>query len=119
MADYARVLFGISIRQACAWFNISRMMFYYERKSADDSDVIDKLTELADRYPRYGFHKLFIIIRREDHVWNHKRVYRVYCEMKLNMRRKFKKWRDCKSNCVNISNSYNADRSIYEEERKA
>jgi len=66
-------------------------MFYYERKPADDGEVIDKLAELAQRYPRYGFHKLFAIIRREGYGWNHKRVYRVYCEMKLNMRRKFKK----------------------------
>jgi putative transposase len=91
LADHARELFGISIRQACSWFDISRTMFYYERKPVDDSEVIDKLTALAKRYPRYGFHKLFAVIRREGHLWNHKRVYRVYCEMKLNMRRKFKK----------------------------
>jgi len=66
-------------------------MFYYERKPVDDNEVIDKLAKLAERYPRYGFHKLFAIIRREGYGWNHKRVYRVYCEMKLNMRRKFKK----------------------------
>jgi putative transposase len=66
-------------------------MFYYERKPVDDSAVIDKLTELAERYPRYGFHKLFVIIRRDGHKWNHKRVYRVYCEMKLNICRRFKK----------------------------
>jgi len=66
-------------------------MFYYERKPVDDGEVIDKLAELAQRYPRYGFHKMFAIIRREGYGWNHKRVYRVYCEMKLNMRRKFKK----------------------------
>ena len=86
MADHARELFGISIRQACAWFSISTAMFYYERKPVDDGEVIDKLTELAERYPRYGFHKLFAIIRREGYGWNLKRVYRAYCEMKLNMR---------------------------------
>jgi len=91
LADHARELFGISIRQACTWFNISKTMFYYERKPVDDGEVIDKLAELAQRYPRYGFHKMFAIIRREGYGWNHKRVYRVYCEMKLNMRRKFKK----------------------------
>jgi len=66
-------------------------MFYYERKPVDDSAIIDKLAGLAERYPRYGFQKLFVIIRRDGHEWNHKRVYRVYCEMKLNIRRRFKK----------------------------
>lgn len=58
LADHARELFGISIRQACAWFNISKAMFYYERKPVNDGEVIDKLAELAERYPRYGFHNI-------------------------------------------------------------
>jgi len=49
-------------------------MYYYERKPVDDNEVINKLTALAERYPRYGFHKLFVVIRREGHLWNHKRV---------------------------------------------
>lgn len=66
-------------------------MFHYQRQSKDDSEVIDTLTKLVEQYPRYGFGKLFAIIRREGHPWNHKRVYRVYCEMKLNIKRKYKK----------------------------
>ena len=49
------------------------------------------LVSLADRYPRYGFGKLFRLLRRQGHGWNHKRVYRVYCALKLNLRRKGKK----------------------------
>lgn len=50
-----------------------------------------KLQEAAERYPAYGFSKLFKILRRWGHPWNHKRVYRVYCALKLNLRRKGKK----------------------------
>ena len=44
-----------------------------------------------ERYPAYGFGKLFKILRRWDHSWNHKRVHRIYCELRLNKRRRGKK----------------------------
>ena len=50
------------------------------------------LQEAVERYPAYGFSKLFKILRRwGGHSWNHKRVYRVYCELNLNKRRRGKK----------------------------
>lgn len=49
------------------------------------------MLKLSERYPRYGFGKLFPIIRRHGFKWNHKRVHRVYCTLKLNMRRKGKR----------------------------
>lgn len=66
-------------------------MFHYERQPKDDREVIDTLTNLVKQYPHYGFGKLFALVRRAGHPWNHKRVYRVYGEMKLNMQRKHKK----------------------------
>ncbi len=49
------------------------------------------LQELADRYLRYGFKKMYQKMRQQGCNWNHKRVYRVYCDMQLNLRRKPKK----------------------------
>jgi hypothetical protein len=34
--------------------------------------VIQRLTEVAERYPRYGFKKLVQVLRRQGYVWNHK-----------------------------------------------
>ncbi len=48
------------------------------------------IRQAAERYPRYGFKKLFQVLRRQGHVWNHKRVHRIYCLLKLNFRRKGK-----------------------------
>lgn len=63
----------------------------YVAKRPDDTEVMDRLAELATRHPRYGFRKLYVLLRKAGHRWNHKRVWRVYCEMKLNIRRRFKK----------------------------
>ncbi|KYP00562.1 transposase [Yersinia pestis] len=45
---------------------------------------------MVERYPRDGFFKVFQILRRWGYVWNHKRVHRIYCLLKLNIRRKGK-----------------------------
>lgn len=45
---------------------------------------------MAERYPRYGFPKLFQVLRRQGYPWNHKRIHRIYCLLKLNFRRKGK-----------------------------
>ena len=50
-----------------------------------------RLQEAVERYPAYGFSKLFKILRRWGHGWNHKRVYRLYCALNLNKRRRGKK----------------------------
>ena len=66
-------------------------MFLYKPTPRDDSLVITTLLELAERYPRYGFAKYFAVLRREGYTWNHKRVYRIYRQLQLNMRRKEKR----------------------------
>ena len=63
----------------------------YQCKRPDDGPIIEALTELAERHPRFGFRKLFVLLRKAGHPWNHKRVWRVYCDMKLNIRRRFKR----------------------------
>ena len=59
-------------------------MYFYQPDTRRDEPVIHALTELAERYPRYGFKKLFQLLRRQGNTWNHKRVHRIYCLLKLN-----------------------------------
>jgi putative transposase len=53
--------------------------------------VIDVLHALVERHPRHGFWKCFRRIRRRGLVWNHKRVHRVYCDLRLNLPRRTKR----------------------------
>ena len=53
--------------------------------------MIGVLQLAVERYPAHGFGKLFKIIRRWGHDFNHKRVHRIYCALGLNKRRRGKK----------------------------
>ncbi|ECP9597583.1 transposase, partial [Salmonella enterica subsp. enterica] len=77
--------FGLSIRQDCRSLNLS-----YRPDTTRDEPVIVALQAVAERYPRYGFPKLFQVLRRQGYPWNHKRIHRIYCLLKLNVRRKGK-----------------------------
>jgi len=72
--------------------SLNRAGFRYRAKKPNDSEIQEQLDKLADRKPRWGFKKMYAFMRNQQGVsWNHKRVYRVYCEMKLNLRVKPKK----------------------------
>jgi putative transposase len=84
---------GLSIRRACASVGLARAAWY--RPPVDwrerDRPIIEALSALSEKKPGLGFWKLFARLRRQGHRWNHKRVYRVYCALKLNLRRRAKK----------------------------
>jgi putative transposase len=66
-------------------------VYRYTPKRGDDTPLIDALLALVERHPRWGFPKLRKRLRKLGHDWNHKRIYRVYLELRLNMRRKHKR----------------------------
>lgn len=71
--------------------DISRVAYYWKSELKDDSEVVSVLKTFAKKFPKYGFWQLFKRIRRAGNTWNHKRVYRVYKTLGLNLRRKVKK----------------------------
>ena len=91
MVDYTREEHGLSIRKACDAIRISRSVYYYQPDASKDDAVIAEVQTVVERYPAYGFSKVFTKVRRAGNPWNHKRVYRVYCALNLNLRRKGKK----------------------------
>jgi len=83
---------NLSIRQACRIVNIPRSTYQYNIKNKDgDIQIIQLLGELVEKHPSIGFWKCYHRLRRQGYQWNHKRVYRVYTQMKLNIRRRAKK----------------------------
>jgi putative transposase len=78
------------VGRVCRVLGISKTAYYY-KSCRDDSEVIDKLRDYAEKMPTRGFGEYRKLIRKEGIKWNHKRIKRVYDLMKLNLRRKHKR----------------------------
>jgi putative transposase len=82
---------GVSQRQACKTLSVPRSTFQYQPKPKNDMPVIQALEELVAKHPAIGFWQSHYRLRRKGHPWNHKKIYRIYSAMGLNIRRRHKK----------------------------
>jgi putative transposase len=89
--DFIKTKYEMSERWACETVEISRTVYRYEPLPKRDFEIGNELQKLAGNHPEMGFRKFFGMLRRTGKPWNHKRVYRVYCSLKLNKRRKHKR----------------------------
>jgi putative transposase len=83
----------LSVRRACSAVGLSRSAWYRPRvvRLTKDKEVIDALQGVVEEHNRWGFWKCYDRIRLDGRGWNHKRLYRVYRELGLHMRRKTKR----------------------------
>ena len=83
----------LSIEKICTLFRISETCFRYKAKLGQENQVIaDWLVRLTSTYRNWGFGLCFLYLRNvKGFCWNHKRVYRIYRELELNLRIKPKK----------------------------
>lgn len=80
--------YALSVRQACEFLGISLSCFYYKPKLSDENEVIaDWLIRLTTAHRRWGFGLCYLYLRNiKGFKWDHKRVYRIYRELELNLR---------------------------------
>jgi len=91
----ARDQAGLSERHACGLIGMHRGSWRYQPRESDDAALREWLRELAAERVRFGYRRLWAMLRREKNadgtrrwVVNHKRVHRIYREEGLAMRRK-------------------------------
>jgi putative transposase len=93
MAMKAVVQHVVSVALACRAFQVSETCYRYSRVLSDENaEIADWLERLAANKRTWGFGLCFLYLRNvQGYGWNHKRVYRIYCELELNLRIKPKK----------------------------
>jgi putative transposase len=84
---------SVSIRLACELFTVSETCYRYEAKrNAENERIADWLIRLTDNQRNWGFGLCYLYLRNvKGFPWNHKRVYRIYRELELNLRIKPKR----------------------------
>jgi putative transposase len=90
--DVAHVVatLDISERRVCGLLGIAVSNFRYH-SVRNDKDLRTRLVELARDNPRYGYRRLHILLADDGAVINHKRVWRVYREAGLAVKRRKRK----------------------------
>ena len=79
---------GLSQRRACRLVGIGHSTLRYQRRRASDEAVRQRLRELAAQRRRFGYRRLGWLLAREGQAMNHKKVYRLYREERLMVRRR-------------------------------
>ena len=80
---------GLSRRRACALLSVARSTLGYQsRLVARDAPALTVMRALASQYPRYGYRRIRIFLRRDGHQMSFGRAYRLWRAAKLQVPRK-------------------------------
>jgi putative transposase len=88
---FAKEKFGLSERRACELNDMDRSSYRYEPGEDRDTELRTRLTELARQKPRFGYRRLGVLLERSGEAVNHKRLFRIYQEAGLAVRRRERK----------------------------
>ncbi|MCL9998660.1 MAG: IS3 family transposase [Erythrobacter sp.] len=84
---------GVSIRRACRVLPFDTSSYHYQSRRTDPAFLKKRIKEICETHVRYGYRRVYHILRREGWVVNAKKVYRLYKELGLQLRNKTPKRR--------------------------
>jgi putative transposase len=87
-AAHLQSVYEMSERRACRVLGVDGTSVRYQATRPDDGALRDRLKALAQERRRFGYRRLHVMLRREGHAVNKKRVQRIYREEKLTVRRR-------------------------------
>jgi putative transposase len=85
---HLRTAYEMSERWACCIMGCDRASVRYQAKRPDDAPLSERLRALAHERRRFGYRRLHVLLRREGYGVNRKRIYRLYREERLMVRKR-------------------------------
>jgi putative transposase len=84
--------YQVSCRRACALARICPNTWYYKSQARDAAALRMRIREIAQARPRFGYVRIWIMLRREGWPANKKRIHRLYrlegLQVRMRARRK-------------------------------
>lgn len=100
--------YAVGLTRSCRLLNISRSSYGYQSSLRDDEPLRTAIRTKAAERKRWGYRRLQTLLERDGQFANHKRIYRIYCEEGLQVRkRKRKRARSGRSYELNASKERN------------
>ncbi|WP_371823146.1 MULTISPECIES: IS3 family transposase [Microvirga] len=78
IVDFVRTVFRVSIRRACRAVPAPRSTYHYRSRRPQQAALRKRIRGVAEARVRYGYRRIWIVLRREGWPINAKRVYRLY-----------------------------------------
>jgi putative transposase len=78
----------MSERRACKAIGCCRMTMRYQTTRADDASLRRRMRAIVQERRRFGYRRLHVLLKREGYLINHKKLFRLYREEKLTVRRR-------------------------------
>ena len=79
---------GYSQRRACGLVGMEPRVYRYRSSRPDDVGLRKRLRELAAERRRFGYRRLHLLLKREGVAVNWKKLYRLYREERLTVRKR-------------------------------
>jgi putative transposase len=83
----------VSIRRACRLIAFDSSTYHYRSRRPDQAALKARMKEITETRVRYGYRRVHVLLRREGWQVSHKRTYKLYKEMGLQLRNKTPKRR--------------------------
>ncbi|WP_404926353.1 IS3 family transposase [Mesorhizobium sp. ORM16] len=85
---HLQAVMGLSERRACSFVGADRKMIRYQSRRPPETELRGRLRDLANERRRFGYRRLFILLRREGEASGINRIYRLYREEDLTVRKR-------------------------------
>ena len=85
---HLQAVMGLSERRACSIVSADRKMIRYRSRRPPDTELRSRLKALANERKRFGYRRLFVLLRQEGEASGLNRIYRLYREEGLTVRKR-------------------------------